>query len=223
VKGGLRDNFFAKFDPTLSTLILSSYLGGSSTEGGAITSDNVSSHPGNRIAVDGADNFYLANYTWSPDLPVYKALQPTKQADADAYVAKFTSTGQPIFITYLGGSGTGNDFAHGDFAYAVACDSNGAAYVGGDTTSFNFPVVHPIQAQKNGARDLFLTKISPDGSAILSSTYLGGSDGNETVNGVAVTSAGEAVVAGTSSASNFPTLNLLQPARGGATMPSCSR
>ncbi len=158
----------------------------------------------------------MTGYTFSTNFPVVNALQPNKRGEGDAYVGKFSSAGVPIYITYLGGTGTGSDFAHGDYAYAIACDGSGNAYVAGDTTSTNFPTVNPIRAVKSGARDIFVTKINSQGTAILYSTYLGGSNGNETANGIAVDSAGRALVTGVTSASNFPTINLLQPAPGGS-------
>jgi|GEM_PF-1335893 len=216
VRGGLRDSFLTKIRADGSALIFSTFIGGSSTEGGNPIADSNSTSPGRRLAIDPAGNVYVAGYTFSTDLRVVNALQPTKRGEADAYLAKFSITGVPIYVTYLGGTGTGSDFAHGDYAYCVAADKFGNAYLVGNTTSNDFPVVGPIQAHKNGSRDIFITKINPQGTAIVYSTYLGGSNGNETATGIAVDADGNAYVAGVTSATDFPTTNLLQPARGGS-------
>src|SRR5262249_10692612 len=72
------------------------------------------------------------------------------------------------YSTYLGGSS-------GDTAYAVAADASGSAYVAGTTLSLNFPLVNPFQSSYGGgAGDAFVAKLSPNGSALIYATYLGG-------------------------------------------------
>src|ERR1035441_8846471 len=102
-----------------------------------------------------------------------------------------------IYSTYLGGSGF-------DFGLGIAVDSTGNAYVMGSTSSRNFPTMDPLQATYGGGdSDAFVTKINSKGSALVYSTYLGGS-GNDTnpINaglywgGIAVDSMGNAYVTG---------------------------
>ncbi len=101
------------------------------------------------------------------------------------------------FSTYLGGEGY-------DRALAIAVDSVGDTYVVGETYSTNFPTKGAIQPTLHGSNgDAFVTKMSADGSAILYSTYLGGSFSQEAL-GVAVDSAGEAYVVGETGSSDFP-------------------
>ena len=79
-----------------------------------------------------------------------------------------------VYSTYLGGSG-GNG-GNGDGGNGIAVDSSGNAYVTGYTTSTNFPTMNPLQPVNGGGTyDAFVTKLNPSGSALVYSTYLGGS------------------------------------------------
>ena len=114
------------------------------------------------------------------------------------------------YATYLGG-------AFEDEGNAIAIDSTGNAYITGETTSTNFPIVPGSYRTTNaGGLDVFVTKISADGSTLLYSTYVGGS-GNDAGNAIAVDSSGDAFVAGvTASTTDFPTTNgALQTTFGG--------
>ena len=98
------------------------------------------------------------------------------------------------YATYLGGT-TDDD------GNAIAIDSSGNAYVTGQTTSTNFPIVPGSYRTTNaGGLDAFVTKISADGSTLLYSTYVGGS-GNDAGNAIAVDASGDAFVAGEAPAS----------------------
>ena len=74
-----------------------------------------------------------------------------------------------VYSTYLGGSGA-------DYGYGIAVDSSGNAYVTGYTASTNFPTMNPLQPSYGGSGDAFVAKINPAGSALVYSTYLGGSE-----------------------------------------------
>ncbi|MBI3988294.1 MAG: SBBP repeat-containing protein, partial [candidate division NC10 bacterium] len=111
------------------------------------------------------------------------------------------------YSTYLGGS-------NGGAGLGIAVDSAGNAYVAGYTTSGDFPMANPLQPQGGGSLDAFVTKVNPTGSALVYSTYLGGSNG-EGGNGIAVDAEGNMYVAGQTSSTDFPTVNPLQPAFGG--------
>jgi hypothetical protein len=131
------------------------------------------------------------------------------QAGEAAFVAKFNPSGGLVYATYLGGKG----LTLGD---GIAVDQYGDAYVTGKTAASNFPVVNAFQSKYGGGTsDAFLAKLNPTGSALLYSTYLGGtgnenqgSSWNSPLGGIAVDQSGNAYVTGTSSSpSTFPTRN----------------
>ena len=116
------------------------------------------------------------------------------------------------YSTYLGG--TGYDQGNG-----IAVDSSGNAYVTGYTNSTNFPVTPgAFQATFGGFDDVFVTKVNATGTALLYSTYLGGT-GFEQGNGIAVDSSGNAYVTGYTESPNFPvTPGAFQATFGGGLM-----
>src|SRR6266849_2904921 len=180
-------------DPLLS---YSTYLGGSSDD------------EGNAIAVDSSGNAYVTGSTSSTNFPTKNPLQPALGGSSDAFVAKLDPTGSLIYSTFLGGS-------VGDFGNAIAVDASGNAYITGGTNSANFPTKNPLQVALGGASDAFVAKLDPTGSALVYSTFLGGTM-DDVGNGIAVDSSGNAYATGNTLSTNFPTKNPLQPASGGA-------
>src|SRR5262249_25654257 len=107
------------------------------------------------------------------------------------------------FSTYLGG-------ASGEFVGGIATDHVGNVYVVGSTSSPDFPVVDPIQPSYGLSGDAFVAKINASGSALIYSSFLGGSN-NETGWAIAVDVHGAAYVTGTTSSGDFPVANAVQP------------
>ncbi len=194
--GSSNDAFVAKLNSAGNGLIFSTYLGGS-------TEDTA-----NGIAVDSSGNTYVAGLTTSADFPVANALQPNYGGGGyDAFAAKFNPTGGLLYSTYLGGTNT-------DWANGIAVDSGGNPYLTGTTSSYDFPVKNPLQPWHG--TDVFITKINSAGSALVYSTYLGGS-GAEIGYAIAVDSNGNAYMGGsTASMSDFPVVNAFQPYSGGS-------
>jgi hypothetical protein len=194
---GAGDAFVAKlnWDASNSTLSLvySTYLGGSAAAGG--------------IAVDSSGNAYVTGSTASFDFPTVNAFQASDRGMGDtAFVTKLNSTGSAlVYSTYLGGSS-------GDYGNAIAVDSSGNAYVTGLTDSDDFPTASPLQGNNHCSNGptAFVTKLNSTGSALIYSTYLGGST-TDMAYGIAVDSSGNAYVTGTTWSSDFPTANALQP------------
>ncbi len=190
-------------DPTV-TLAYSTYLGGSGEEGDS----------GQGIAVDSAGDAYVTGTTTSTDFPTHDPLQPENASGggdvSNAFVAKLNPAGSALlYSTYLGGSGLG---AFGDSGLGIAVDSAGDAYVTGNTASSDFPTHNPLQPEFGGGGsdgDAFVAKLNPAGSALLYSTYLGGS-GGDFGQGIAVDTAGDAYVTGYTNSSDFPTHDPLQ-------------
>jgi hypothetical protein len=110
-----------------------------------------------------------------------------------------------VYSTFLGGSG--NESGAG-----IAVDGGGNAYIVEDTTSMDFPTVNPLQPTPRG---IFVSKLNSSGSALVYSTYLGGGLGENSAGDIAVDSSGNSYVTGWTSASDFPTMNALQPQIGG--------
>jgi hypothetical protein len=195
--GGFEDVFVTKLNPTGSALVYSTYLGGSEFE------------EGRGIAVDGAGSAYVTGYTNSTDFPTKNALQPAIGGAKSAFVAKLNGSGSALtYSTYLGGSSYNAGFG-------IAADSAGNAYVTGWTDSTDFPTKNSLQAAyAGGGDDAFVSKINATGSALVYSTYLGGSSEEAGV-GIAVDSIGSAYVTGGTTSTDFPTKNPLQPVNGG--------
>lgn len=160
------------------------------------------------IAVDRAGYVYVTGDTDSRDFPVAVPAQGSSGGADDIFVAKLSPDGsQLIYSTYLGGS-------EADVGAGITVDSAGNVYLTGDTSSPDFPVVTPIQRKLASAPDAFVAKLSPDGSHLIYSTYLGGGGGERGM-GIAVDRAGQAYVAGYTHSTDFSTENAFQPAFAG--------
>jgi len=199
---GTNNAFITELDPTGSTLIYSTYLGGNNGDAA------------NGIVIGGSGNAYVVGGTFSNNFPVVNALQPTcagSCTNGDAFVTEINSTGNAlVFSTYLGG--TGKETGSG-----IALDPQGNIYVTGSTNSVSppFPTHNPFQsAYGGGTFDAFVTVYNSSGNAYVYSTYLGGT-GDDEGKGIVVDSSSNAYVAGLTSSTNFPRASALQAANGG--------
>ena len=159
--GGIQDAFVAKLNPVGSALVYSTYLGGGGADGGS------------GITVNANGYAYVAGWTTSPDFPTTADVFKHDIGDgflSDAFVAQLDLAGSAlIYSTYLGGSS-------GDGADAIALDANGNAYVTGQTVSTDFPTTaDAFQPAYGGSGDAFVTKLNASASALVYSSYLGGS------------------------------------------------
>ena len=214
-----QNTFVAKLNAAGNALVYSTYLGGS----GRPVSPVLSGESATGIAVDAAGNAYVTGITSSPDFPTLMPFQATNGETATGsvtgFVTKFDATGSALqYSTYLGGGPvTGVHATFGDCANAIAVDSGGNAYVVGQTSSPSFPTAAAFQSANNAAGvatgesgNAFVTKLNSTGSALVYSTYLGGSV-NDDAQAVAVDSSGNAYVAGYTYSTDFPTANAFQP------------
>ena len=114
----------------------------------------------------------------------------------DAFVTEVSPTGALVYSTYLGGSLS-------DYGTGIAVDSSGNVYVSGYTYSSNFPTQNALQSSLAGGSDIFITKFTPGSSALLFSTYLGGSS-NDRALAMVVDSSGNIYLTGDTQSPNFP-------------------
>lgn len=201
--GGDSDAFVTKISADGKSVVYSTFLGGSGAE-------NVSGRTG--ISVDAPGNAYVTGETQSTNFPAKNALRPAKTgsaASSDGFVAKINPSGSDfVYSTYLGGSDD-------DSSFAIANDSDGNAYVTGRTKSASFTGSGSTRTV-NGTADAFAAKINATGSAIIYLTFVGGALGDESGNGIVVSS-GNAVIAG-SAGDGVATVGAVQSYfRGGAT------
>jgi hypothetical protein len=185
---GFHDAFVTSLDTT-GQLLYSTYLGGSDSDVGA------------GIAVDQFGQAFVTGTTGSRDLPTRNAFQPTLAGYDNAFVTSLDAVGQPLYSTYLGGSGA--DDGHG-----IAVDQFGQAYVTGTTASADFPTRNAFQPTLAGFSNAFVTSLDPAGQ-LLYSTYLGGSAADYGF-GIAVDQDSHAYVTGTTYSVDFPTRNAFQ-------------
>ena len=212
---GAGDAFLTKVNTNANgaaSFVFSTYLGGSGLD------------QGNGVAVDTSGNAYVAGITTSrassllftPPAGAYQTdchLDSLNVCEGDAFVAKVALGGAPsmTYFTYLGGS-------LADSANGIALDSSDNAYVAGSTTSTDFPIVGavPQTAYGGGNADAFVTELNATGSALVYSTYLGGS-ATDIANGIAVDAGNpaSAYAAGQTCSFDFPLANPQQPDYGG--------
>lgn len=184
------------------TALYSTYLGGSGN-------DTISS-----IAVDSAGGMYVTGLTTSIDFPVKTPLPgestflATQAKAQEAFVSKLkpagTGTGDLVYSTYLGGTGSGS----ADEGFGIAVDASGDAFITGTTgASTDFPITQGIAYQgnnRNSSGTAFLTELSPMGSSLVYSSFLGGT-GRDQALAIALDSTGNAYITGVTTSVDFPT------------------
>jgi hypothetical protein len=199
-----RTAFVTEINPLGTSLLFSTYYGGRSSD------------TGYGIKIDAQNNIVFGGSTYSRDFPTVNAAQKTFAGSRDGFIAKLTAGGGGIvYSTFLGGS---NSISYAGFGSqgvaAVALDLLGNAYVTGSTDATNFPLLGAFQPVYGGGfDDAFVTKLSPSG-AFSYSSYLGGSNIDYGY-GIAVDSAGNAYVTGSTDSANFPGTSIRQSSNHG--------
>ena len=187
-KNGLGDAFVTKLHSSGSSLVYSTYLGGTNSDQGL------------SIALDSTGSAYITGVTQSADFPITPtAFQSTFTGFANAFVTKFNPTGSAlIYSTFLGGSDNNS-------GAAIAVGNDGNAYVTGFTNSTDFPTTRgAYRTTYNGDSDAFVTKFNPNGTELVYSMYLGGTDADQGL-GIAVDDTGNAYVTVATQSDDFPT------------------
>ena len=192
------DAFIVRLAPDLHTVLYGTYLGGG-------LDDQADS-----VGLDAAGNIYVAGITKSDDFPTANPIQSTRSGDFDVWAARISAAGDHLdYSTYLGGS-SGESLAN------IAVDPAGYATLAGTTDSANFPTTasayQPVFGgglcgsagfDQRSCYDGFITRLAPDGSSLIYSTYLGGGNDDQ-ARGVAVDSAGNAYIVGYSYSTDVP-------------------
>jgi len=188
---GNTDGFVARLSADLTQILGATYLGGSEDD------------YANALAVSSGGDVYVAGETFSQNFPnVVGGAQPNFGGNGDAFVARLNADLTRIFrSTYPGGSGS-------DWVWPGALilhPATGQVYVAGGTTSANLPATAGgAQAGSGGDQDALVARLQPDLTAILQTTYLGGS-ADDYVRGIALSAGGDIYVAGeTFSYSDLP-------------------
>jgi hypothetical protein len=186
--GGTLDLFLARLNDSGNILIGSTYLGGSDWDRGyGVTTD----HDGNAVAT---------GYTRSADFPTTpNAYDRTYNGGDDVLVAKFDSACGLFWSTYIGGTS-------GDRGYAVVTDPQGCPVVAG-AAAVGYPTTVGAYDQtfNGGEADDFVTKLNATGSALLWSTFLGGSSAEHGSQGLVLDALNNPIITGVSASSDFPT------------------
>ncbi|MEI8291103.1 MAG: SBBP repeat-containing protein [Verrucomicrobiota bacterium] len=194
------DAFVAKFNPASSNLVYFTYLGGSADD------------RANGLAVDDSGNAYITGGTASRDFPTNNALFGYKpgQYPLETFVTELNTNGsQLVFSTYLGGGGP-------DAGYAIAVDAGHNSYIAGYTCSTNLTVTNAYALRKtlqcNNSfyfnANAFVAEISSNGTSLIYSSYLGGTN-YDFATGIAVDTSNYVYVTGYTASTNFPTTNAL--------------
>jgi len=232
----LNNAFVTKFNPRGSALIYSTYLGGTTIypcDACIVPDGDVATG----VATDASGNAYVTGRASSYNFPVtnnayQKGNNAAEAVGPNAFVTKLNPTGSAlVYSTYIGGSGGGDHYVYGDGAVGIAVDPAGDAYIAGTALSGDFPVTENAfqKGNNSGGGNLFVTKFNPAGSALVYSTYLGGSGWSigplsfgDSAGGIAIDSAGDAYVTGTAYSGDFPvTANAYQKVNKAFYNPCC--
>lgn len=187
---GTSDAFVAKLNPTGTMLVYSTLLG--------VSKDTRAFG----IGLDSADDAYITGFTSSAGFPTTPGVfQPALKGISNAFVTELNPTASAlVYSTYVGGGGA-------DIAWGIAMDSSNNAYIAGQTTSANFPTtagaLRTACSAACSSNDIFVTKVNSKGTALVYSTYLGGSAEQEAY-ALTVNSTGNAFVTGRTKSTNFP-------------------
>ncbi len=203
---GGQSAFVAKLDVSGSSLVYADYIGGSSQNSPTA------------MAMDSSNHVFITGSTYASDFPMVNAYQATMPGYISGFITEISADGSSLlYSTYLGGSNQ-------DYPSSIGLDGTGNVFVAGTTYSQDFPVVNAYQSAASPNQQGywggygFLTKIAPDGSAPVFSTYFAGSANvaencyygpcwpspQSAITGVAVDGSGNAYVAGNTNTYDFP-------------------
>lgn len=185
---GFRDVFLMKLDADDGTILYSTFIGGDYSDSGA------------GIVIDDTDEIYLTGIAGSTDFPTTEDAYQSEPSFPlyyfhDAFITKLSPSGNEIlYSTYFGGT-------EDDWGERIALDGDGNIIIAGKTNADDFPMANAVDTNPN---ELFVSKLSADGTTLLFSTYLGGSDVDRLTD-MAVDPAGNVYLTGPTRSVDFPT------------------
>ncbi|HVE82945.1 MAG TPA: SBBP repeat-containing protein, partial [Myxococcales bacterium] len=191
-----QDAFLAKLNLGGTGLLYSTFLGGSGTDTGV------------GLAVDSSGNAYVGGNTTSADFPFLGGFDNTLGGTQDQFVAEINSTGSAlVWSSYLGGSGA-------DTTHCVELDAAGQVFVGGETTSTDYPLIGAFDSTYSGASEGVVARVNAGGGFLGWSSYLGGS-GNDSVYSLSWDSSGVLYASGQTASADFPIVGGFDPTADG--------
>ncbi|HUT40604.1 MAG TPA: DUF4347 domain-containing protein, partial [Gammaproteobacteria bacterium] len=197
--GGSYDMYVAKLSPDGSTLLYSTFIGGTGND------------TANAIEVDASGNVYVVGSSSSTDIATVNAYQTSLTGTSSAYLFKLNSTGDTLlYASYIGGTGS-------ETGYDLALDGAGRVHIAGSTTSADLPLQNAYDSTLGGTQDAFLATfdLSQSGAgSLVYSSYFGGS-GSEDIRSLAVDPNGNIVVVGLTTSTDLSTVNGYQTTLGG--------
>jgi len=183
------DVFVSKLNSSLSSLLSSTFIGGSRYDSG------------NSIALDGGGNVYITGVTWSSNYPTTSGAydESFNGGDHDVFVSRLNSSLSNLLAsTFIGGSSE-------DYGNCIALDGDGNVYITGYTDSSNYPTTPGAYDEShNGYYDVFVSRLNSSLSNLLSSTFIGGSRYDCGLS-IALDGDGNVYITGWTSSSDYPT------------------
>ncbi len=186
--GGDFDAFVFKLSADGSTLLWSTYVGGSGLDRGT------------GLALDGSGNVYVVGDANSSNFPTTSgAYDQNHNGGSDIFVFKLSSNGGSLVnSTFVGGSGD-------EETWGIALDSAGKPVVAGQSDASNFPTTGGgYDRGHNGGIDVVVFRLSSNLGSLEFSTYIGGSQDDKS-KGIVLDGSDRAVITGGTLSSNFPT------------------
>src|SRR3989344_4979276 len=185
---GSDDAFVSKLDSTLSSLLASTFIGGTADE------------PSFGIALDSSGNVYITGLTTSTDYPTVSGYDSSHNGGYDAFVSKLDSTLSSLSAsTFIGGSST-------DVSEAITLDSSGNVYITGETSSTDYPTVSGYDSSHNGSDDAFVSKLDSTLSSLSASTFIGSSDDEQSF-AIILDNARNVYITGYTNSTDYPTVS----------------
>ena len=186
IHGGNYDAYLTKVSYSGTSLNFSTFLGGNSDDLGL------------GVDVDSNGDIILTGDTESDNINTLNAVQQDFAGGSnDFFASKFSATGHPYFVTYIGGNAT-------DRCWDARVDADDNLVLVGRTSSFDFPALNGLKDTISDGFDACVTKLSSDGQTIVASTFIGGG-GEDIGEGIAVDTEGSIVVTGRTFSIDFPT------------------